>query len=506
MNNDFLENLTSIEKAREIINDMLDERDIMLEKIRSLMWKFQREERSRLTMNHRLLYNGITGLANHRKMDSDMAPLFWEFFRYKNPPRISVFIVKLDDKFRHSSQSFNEEVVNNLLYTIASRLKTMTSQRGLLYHSRTDEFTIFIFDSLPEEDLRSIAIEIKTVIATVIENEIYKLKIGSHIGIATFPDDGLNKRMLLSSADIALNNAVARNLDIVFFKNDMRMRVIGNLEMQNNLLSAIEVSSGQDMEKNFKLFFQPIITVSEIGESGVKAESIKAEVLIRWHDINRGSLLPQNLIEVAEETGLIIPIGRWLIESAMKQLVIWQKTFSDLQLSINISPRQFFNSNFSEELKDLAEQTRVNPSDIFLEITESCLFDDEKKAVEEIEDLNKTGFRISLDDFGTGYSSLGYLNRFKTDVLKIDKVFTEGLLEEGKKRDVIKSIVRIAEEWKMDVVFEGIESLNQLEKAYELGCRTFQGYLFSKPLDSEGFTSFMNSNSSEIIPFKEYSE
>ena len=497
------ENITTIEEAKDLFVELMNERTILLDKIRSLMGQLEQSERSKLSISSKLMFDSTTGLPNHRKMDMDMGPLLWEFFNLSHPPKISVLLIRLDENFRHCKQSFSTEVFNHILYTISARMRDVIQQRGLLYHPRTDEFSIFLFDSLSKEELKSIAKEIQVNIESVIDDQHYKVKIGSSIGVATFPDDGLNKRMLLSNADIALNKAVYKKMDIVFFEEDMRDYVVGNIGMQNKLLSVMEVNYGNQLEQNFALFFQPIITVADIKDGGIVADKIKAEVLIRWHDPNRGSVLPQNLIEVAEETGLILPIGRWLLESAMKMLVGWQHSYPELELSVNISPRQFFNSNFSEDLLSIVQSTGVDPSSIYLEITETCLFDDQDKAVEEIESLSDIGFNISLDDFGTGYSSLGYLNKFKADVLKIDRVFTEGLQNEGKKRDVIKSILRIGKELGMDIVFEGIESTPQLEKAFELGCRTFQGFLFSKPLSKDDFISFLEKSREGVVPFQD---
>ncbi len=494
-----LSRINSLEQARDYILNLLEEKDILLEKVRELLNRLDHAERREENISSKLLYNEITGLPNHRKMDSDIGPLLWGFFNLSNPPQISVILIKLDENFDRCRQTFNNDVFNNILYTISNRLKELLNHKGLLYHPRTEEFAVFIFDSLQPDSLREIADEILKSVERVIEGNIYKVKVGANVGIASFPDDGLNKKILLSNADMALKQAIQRSLPIIFFNEEMRNTVIGNIEMQNNLLSAMEVRNESILSDRFTLFFQPIISVSRLESDRIMVDKIKAEVLIRWCDENRGSHLPQNLIEVAEETGLILPIGRWLIKSAMEQLREWQEKFPNLQLSINISPRQFFHKRFAEDLSELLNETGANSSDIFLEITETCLFDDQDHAVNEIERLNDMGFRISLDDFGTGYSSLGYLNRFRAQVLKIDKVFTEGLQAEGKKRDVIQSIVRIGKELNMDVVFEGIENLNQLKSAIKLGCSTFQGYLFSRPLKMEDFYSFLNNTSDGII-------
>ncbi|MBI9108294.1 MAG: bifunctional diguanylate cyclase/phosphodiesterase [Spirochaetales bacterium] len=496
-------NITSIEEAKDILIELMNERTILLEKIRNLMGQLEQSERTKQSISSKLMFDSITGLPNHRKMDMDMGPLLWDFFKLSNPPKISAMLIRLDDNFRHCRQTFNTEVFNSILYTIASRIREIVHQRGLLYHPRTDEFSVFLFDSLSEEELTVIARNIQSNIESVIDNQAYKVKIGSSVGIATFPDDGLNKRMLLSNADIALNNALYRKTPILFFNEDMRNHVVGNLEMQNKLLSVMEVNYGKKLAENFALFFQPIITIAEIRENGIVPDKIKAEVLLRWHDSNRGSVLPRNLIEVAEETGLILPIGRWLLESAMETLVGWQVRYPDLELSVNISPRQFFNNNFSEDLMDIVKSTGIDPSSVYLEITETCLFDDQDQAIEEIDQLNKIGFKISLDDFGTGYSSLGYLNKFKADVLKIDRVFTDGLEHEGKKRDVITSILRIGKELDMDIVFEGIENELQLKKAFDLGCRTFQGFLLSRPLPQDVFIAFLDKSRDGLIPFQD---
>ena len=492
---------STLEEASEIIEKLRLERESLLNKIRSLMIRIENVERRQQNTDMKLFYDQVTGLPNHNKMDRDIGSMLWDFFNLPEPPKISLFLLKLDDNFSHIRQAFNEDVFDTILATLAERLNLMVNQQGLLYHSRPDEFALFIFDSKTEKELSDLAYDMRDNIEKIIDKQVYKVKIGCKIGIASFPEDGLNKRMLLSSADIALGQAISQGADVVFFSEDMRQKVMGNLEMQNSLLSVIEVKTILELSENFSLFFQPIFTVNSIEPKGIDCKEVKAEVLIRWKDPNRGSVLPRNLIEVAEETGLILPIGRWLLKASMLKLVEWKRDFYDLKLSINISPRQFFSNNFSDELEELIRTTGVKPSDIYLEITETCLFNDQEYASEEIDKLSKLGFNISLDDFGTGYSSLGYLNKFKADVLKIDKIFTEGLTEEGKKRELIKSIVRIGNELGMDVVFEGIEELSQLEKAYELGCRTFQGFLFSQPLPLEEFEEFLNGCRDKFLLF-----
>ena len=497
---DFVE-IDSLEEAIKIIVQLKAEKNDLIDKIRSMMLRLENAEKRQQNNDMKLLYDEVTGLPNHNKMDRDIGSLLWDFFKLPEPPKISVLLLKLDEKFDHVRQAFNPEVFEIILATLAERLKIMIDQRGLLYHSRPDEFALFIFDSMSDEELADLAYDMRDNIETVIDKNIYKVKIGCRIGIASFPDDGLNKRMLLSSADIALSHAMTQGADVVFFSEDMRQRVVGNLEMQNNLLSVIEVKTILELSESFNLYFQPIITVESIEPDGINCSDFKAEVLIRWKDPYRGSVLPRNLIEVAEETGLILPIGRWLLKASMMKLVEWKRDFYNLKLSINISPRQFYNSRFTDELEELIVLSGVNPEDIYLEITESCLFNDKDYAIKEIEKLSRLGFRISLDDFGTGYSSLGYLNRFNVDVLKIDRIFTEGLKEEGKKRELIKSIVSIGKELDMDVVFEGIEDIQQLQKAYQLGCRTFQGYFFSRPLSIEAFEDFMNGCRDNFITF-----
>ncbi|MDC7228228.1 MAG: bifunctional diguanylate cyclase/phosphodiesterase [Spirochaetales bacterium] len=489
------------EEAAEIINNLRNERDTLLEKIRSLMIRLEHAERRQQNSSLMMLYDEVTGLPNHHKMDRDIGSMLWDFFKLPKPPKISVLLIKLDENFNHVRQAFNPDVFNNILSTLAERLKLMLDTRGLLYHPRLDEFAVFIFDSISDHDLAGLAYDIRDNISGTIDNQVYRVKVGCNIGIASFPEDGLNKRMLLSSADIALSYAVGRGADVVFFSEDMRQKVIGNLEMQNDLLSAIEVKTLFELSENFTLYFQPIITVDNIVEDGINCEDFKAEVLIRWKDPNRGSVLPRNLIEVAEETGLILPIGRWLLKASMMKLSEWRREYFNLKLSINISPRQFFNRGFTEELRVILNETGVRADDIYLEITESCLFNDQDYASEEIKKLSDMGFKITLDDFGTGYSSLGYLNKFKTDTVKIDKIFIEGLSEEGKKRELIKSIVKIGHELDLDVVFEGIEELEQLKEAYSLGCRTFQGYFFSRPLPVEEFEQFMNGCKENYIAF-----
>ncbi len=491
----------SIEEASSVIKELREEREVLIVKIHDLMVRLEESEKKRQTSFNKLLYDDVTGLPNQNKMDQDVGSLIWDFFDLPNPPQISLILIKLGDNFDQIKQAFTEDAFNEIIRTITERLKLMIGKKGILYRTQIDELAVFIFDSIPVQELIAFSYEIRDNIETTVDNQVFKVKIGCRIGIASFPKDALNSKMLFSSADIALSHAVGLGVDVVLFNEEMRHNIVGNLEMQNHLLSAIEVKTLLELSENFSLFFQPIVTVESIGEKGIKYKELKAEVLIRWKDPHRGSVLPRNLIEVAEDTGLILPIGRWLLKAAMLKLYEWKRDFFDIKLSINISPRQFYSSSFSDELDRLVKETKINPAHIYLEITETCLFNNQEYASNEIERLSNMGFKIALDDFGTGYSSLGYLNSFKADVLKIDRVFVEGLTEDGRKRELIKSIVQIGRELEMDVIFEGIEKVEQLKEAYKLGCRSFQGFLFSRPLSIDLFEKFMDNCKNNFVAF-----
>jgi EAL domain-containing protein (putative c-di-GMP-specific phosphodiesterase class I) len=259
--------------------------------------------------------------------------------------------------------------------------------------------------------------------------------------------------------------------------------------MESDLRRAIE-------RKEFILHYQPIVTL----ETG-KIDGFEA--LIRWQHPERGFVSPDEFISIAEETGLIIPIGQWVLEQACRQIRIWQEQFPQhppLQISVNLSSKQFINSKLIEQIRQVMQETRVEPRSLKLEMTESMVMENFDTAIEMLQQLRQLGIELSIDDFGTGYSSLSYLHRFPISTLKIDRSFVSSMNDQNENAEIVRTILMLARSLKMNVVAEGVETEEQLAQLALLECEYGQGYYFSKPLDVEAASKLLTERRAYPIP------
>jgi EAL domain-containing protein (putative c-di-GMP-specific phosphodiesterase class I) len=259
------------------------------------------------------------------------------------------------------------------------------------------------------------------------------------------------------------------------------------LQVENDLRRAIE-------RKEFRVFYQPIIDL--------KTREIKEfESLVRWQHPENGLVLPSDFIPLAEETGLIIPIGRWVLEESCRQIKVWESELfasSSLSISVNLSAKQLMNSEVIQCIKEIMKKTGIKPHTLKLEITESMIMDNAELALQILSDLCDLGVRISSDDFGTGYSSLSYIHKFPFHRLKIDRSFISKMDRDEKSEEIVRTIILLAKNLGMDTVAEGVETETQLQRLCELGCNFGQGYLFAKPMPVEGIENLMQNELSRI--------
>jgi EAL domain-containing protein (putative c-di-GMP-specific phosphodiesterase class I) len=294
------------------------------------------------------------------------------------------------------------------------------------------------------------------------------------IGISHYPSHGQDADALLANADAALTRAKLQGDGILCYSLDIQQKEQAWIEIERDLRQAIE-------KQQLQLYFQPKIKAQKHKISGVEA-------LIRWQKDDGQMVSPAQFIPVAEQTGLIITIGDWVLEQGIKQAIQWQKDYSlddEFTLAINLSAKQFQHPDFIDKLVRLVENHSLKTSTIELEITESLLINDINKSIEIMHQLKVMGFKLSIDDFGTGYSSLSYLKQFPIDKLKIDRAFVMDLEVNQDDKVLAKSIIDLAHNLNLSVVAEGVENQTQLAIIEQLGAEEIQGFYFSKPLKPE---------------------
>jgi len=303
------------------------------------------------------------------------------------------------------------------------------------------------------------------------------------IGITLFPLPEQNVAIILKQADTALYRAKdsGRNT-FQFYRAEMQETADKRLEMEKNLRFAMT-------EQQLQLYYQP--QVNHLNQV------IGAEVLLRWITPDLGFIAPDQFIPVAEEAGLIVEMGYWIFQQSFQQIVQWTErgvlTFGQ-HISINVSSKQFKESDFFNRVSQLVTETQINPATIILELTESVFLDHVDETIEKMLQLRGLGFKFSIDDFGTGYSSLAYLKKLPVNELKIDKAFIDDIEYDNDDKIIVKTIIAMAQHLQLNVIAEGVETQPQLDFLKTQGCLNYQGYFFSRPLDSKTFEDYLRQN------------
>jgi diguanylate cyclase (GGDEF)-like protein len=378
----------------------------------------------------------------------------------------AVFMLDLD-KFKNVNDTLGHGAGDQLLCEVAGRLKAVIRETDVLARLGGDEFAIIQpLDDTEHEKAIALALRIIDAVALPFDLDGHQINVGTSIGIAFAPTDGRDPRDLLKKADLALYAAKAegRN-DYRLFKPEMMKAADGQKAIENDLRMAIANSE-------FELYYQPIIDVRTRTVCG-------AEALIRWHHPQRGILDPDEFIPVAEVTGLIIPLGEWILQQACLDAASWP---ADIRVSVNVSAVQFKKGNLFDVVLCALVESGLNPERLELEITESALLDRETAHLQTIRHLKNVGISIALDDFGTGYSSASYVTKFPIDRIKIDKSFTKGATERRDCAAVISSILALARGLEIAVTAEGVDSERQLQLLRDAGIDCAQGYLFGRPV------------------------
>lgn len=422
-------------------------------------------------------YDHLTGLANRRLLVDRLNHALLYSARHNKDG--AVLFLDLDH-FKTINDTLGHDVGDVLLQQVATRLTNCVREGDTVARLGGDEFVVMI-EGLNEQGAEA-ATQTEDVGEKILAalNRPYQLagkeyQLGCSIGVALFSDHKQSLDDLLKHADIAMYQAKKSGRNALrFFDPKMQASINARVALEADLRIALK-------QQQFKLYFQPQVYHNR--------QITGAEVLIRWQHPSRGLVSPYDFIPLAEETGLILPIGQWVLETACQQIKTWEGNLltQHLQLAINVSARQFFQPDFVDQVLQAMHQTKINPDKLKLELTESLVLDDILDAIDKMHQLQTVGVRFSMDDFGTGHSSLAYLTQLPLDQLKIDQSFTRNIGVKRSDAVIVQTIIGMGNNLGMEVIAEGVETEAQRAFLQAHGCPMFQGYLFSKPVPLEAF-------------------
>ncbi|MDB9524875.1 EAL domain-containing protein [Oscillatoria sp. CS-180] len=400
-----------------------------------------------------------------------------------------VIVAFLDiDRFQIINKSLGHFAGDRVLIAITKRLRKILSEHAQIARIGGDEFAI-LFHKSSQQDVKAFLNEMRSVLSSPLMLGRHRFSITASVGLAiTKANYGQTPDELLRDAHTAMYRAKAlKEAQYQVFSNDMREEAVARLDLESDLIKALE-------DKEFSLFYQPIIHLETGRVSGFEA-------LIRWKQEKRGLISPSDFIPVVEETGMIIPLGEWILKTACHQIKAWNEQFPDLSLkmSINLSRRQFDQPDLVPQIEAVLSQLGISGRMLQLEITESMIMRDFQAAHDLMLKLKALGIELAIDDFGTGYSSLSYLHRFPTDTLKIDRSFVSSMENSAEDREIVQIIISLGQKLNMHLVAEGISSPEQLALLKEANCHYGQGYYFSKPMPVDQATAYLKNVRAAIL-------
>jgi diguanylate cyclase (GGDEF)-like protein/PAS domain S-box-containing protein len=435
---------------------------------------------------HNLAYfDPLTGLPNRTQMYERLDRMVTS--AEKANTCIAVLFLDLD-RFKPINDSMGHPAGDLVLKEVAHRLNKCIKQQDLVSRMGGDEFTIALSDQKNSDSAANIAIKVGERILHSLQQPFFieqkELFLTASLGISIFPDDGKTVTELLKNSDMAMYHAKddGRN-NLQFFDEQMNKKAVELLEMENDLRYAID-------RGEFELYYQPQYSTADCAMQGVEA-------LLRWHHKTKGMIPPNYFIPIIEDTGLIIPIGEWVLRQACSDMAKWQKIgISVKRIAVNVSARQFKQPGFIDLVKEVITESAINPNQLELELTESILIDNVEHTLDVLTRLRTMGVRMAIDDFGTGYSSLNYLKQFPVDTLKIDQSFIRNLPGNNDDAQITRTIISMAHNLGLGVIAEGVETKEQLEFLQQVQCEEVQGYYFSRPIPDNDLVKLINKDRS----------
>lgn len=418
-------------------------------------------------LTHLATHDGLTDLPNRNALQHRLEQSLVHARRSER----MVAVLFLDiDRFKNINDSLGHDTGDQMLCSVAKRLTECVREGDTVARMGGDEFVIILGDLSRRDDVTWVARKILNALfqpLTILGHELF---VTGSIGISLYPEDGNDPKTLLKNAESALHRAKEQGTNsFQFYTQEMNARALDRLMLENSLRHAL-------LRNEFLLYYQPQVNLQT-------GRIIGLEALLRWQRPGQGLVAPAEFIPVAEETGLIVEIGEWVLRTACAQTALWNKNLdSDLCMAVNFSAQQFAQKNMVDMVSRVLRDTGLKPGCLELELTERVVMQNAEDSVATLRKLSMMGTRIAIDDFGTGYSSLNYLKRFPIDVIKIDQSFVRDITRDPDDAAIARSIIGLSHSMKMKVVAEGVETEGQLEFLRASQCDHVQGYYFSKPL------------------------
>jgi len=423
-------------------------------------------------LRHLATHDALTGLPNRVLMDDRLSQAIVHADRHGE----NFALILLDlDRFKVVNDSLGHRAGDELLKEVAQRLKSVVRDVDTVARLGGDEFVLIVSPSKEQDSAQHVARRIIEAMQVPVRVAGVAIHTTPSIGIATYPQDGANIEILLAHADAAMYSAKqhGRN-NFQCFTPDMNTATQEKVRLESDLHVALE-------QKQFELHYQPKVNTTTGVVHG-------AEALLRWRHPVHGEIPPADFIHIAEECGLIGPIGTWVMNEACRQARVWQLSgLPSLRIAVNLSASQFRQGNVVTMIRDALDRAGLEPRFLEVELTESTVMTDPEESIAILKKLSEMGVLVSVDDFGTGYSSMSYLRRFPIDKLKIDRGFISEVTSRPEEASIVRAIVSLAHSLRLKVVAEGVESIEQLDFLKTLGCDQYQGYHFSPALPAARF-------------------
>jgi diguanylate cyclase (GGDEF)-like protein len=437
---------------------------------------------AREQMKYAAYHDGLTGLPNRMLLQDRLGQAIEVAQRQERP--LAVMFLDLD-RFKYINDSLGHDVGDQLLQSVAQRLQNSLRHSDTISRQGGDEFVVLLPNVEHAKDA-AISAE-KMLAAQMLPHHIgpHKLHISVSIGISVYPDDGQDTETLIKCADIAMYHAKERGRNkYKFYKHEMNMRVVERQSIEAELRLALE-------RQEFVLYYQPVIHL-------LTGKIVGVEALIRWQHPERGLLPPEQFVSVAEDCGLILPMGRWVLHEACRQVQAWnQAGLSPVIIAINTSAHEFRAKDFIENIRATLTETGLPPHLLELEMTETVLMRDTEETDSVLRALVEMGVKLAIDDFGTGFSSLSYLKQYPTDALKIDRSFVSQMINNKDSAAIVSAVISLGINLRKRTIAEGVETAEQHALLLALHCDEGQGYYFSHPVAASEFAALLSSG---IIP------